>query len=338
MVEAVKEQNPNSADSPPETHKTMNYINAIVAAEIEELARDKNVILMGEDLAVYGASGVFGAVGPKQIWGTPISENSFCGMAVGAAMTGLRPIVDLSIASFMYLASDQIINQASKLRYMTGGQLQVPVVFRIGMYYNIGNAAQHSDRPYPTFMNSPGLKIIVPSTPADMKGLLKSAIRDDDPVLVFEDVNLWAKKELVSTDPDALIPIGKADIKKPGDDVTIVSIGACLPKVLAAANVLEQDGISVEVIDPRTLVPLDKESIIKSVCKTGRLIIVDNAHQTNSAASEIAAMVAEQAFEYLRKPIQRLTTPDVHIPFSPALEKPLYPNKDGIVSAVKNIL
>ena len=135
-----------------------------------------------------------------------------------------------------------------------------------------------------------------------------------------------------------MIPIGKADIKKPGDDVTIVSIGACLPKVLAAANVLEQDGISVEVIDPRTLVPLDKESIIKSVCKTGRLIIVDNAHQTNSAASEIAAMVAEQAFEYLRKPIQRLTTPDVHIPFSPALEKPLYPNKDGIVSAVKNIL
>ena len=321
-----------------ETHSKISYMDAIVQAQKEEMLRDERVILIGEDIAVYGGGELVKTFDENRVRNTPISENSFTGMAIGAAMTGLRPIVDLTIASFAYLASDQIINQASKLRYMTGGQLQVPVVFRIGMYYNIGNAAQHSDRPYPTFMNSPGLKIIVPSTPADMKGLLKSAIRDDDPVLVFEDVNLWAKKELVSTDPDALIPIGKADIKKPGDDVTIVSIGACLPKVLAAANVLEQDGISVEVIDPRTLVPLDKESIIKSVCKTGRLIIVDNAHQTNSAASEIAAMVAEQAFEYLRKPIQRLTTPDVHIPFSPALEKPLYPNKDGIVSAVKNIL
>lgn len=321
-----------------EKHSKISYMDAIVQAQKEEMLRDDRVILIGEDIAVYGGGELVKTFDENRVRNAPISENSFTGMAIGAAMTGLRPIVDLTIASFAYLASDQIINQASKLRYMTGGQLQVPVVFRIGMYYNIGNAAQHSDRPYPTFMNSPGLKIIVPSTPADMKGLLKSAIRDDDPVLVFEDVNLWAKKELVSTDQNTLVPIGKADIKKSGSDVTIVSIGACLPKVLTAVSILEQDGISVEVIDPRTLVPLDKETIIKSITKTGRLVIVDNAHHTNSVASEIAAMVAEEAFEHLQKPIQRITTPDVHIPFSPTLEKPLYPNKDRIVAAVKKIL
>ncbi len=338
MVEAVKEQNPNSADSPPETHKTMNYINAIVAAEIEELARDKNVILMGEDLAVYGASGVFGAVGPKQIWGTPISENSFCGMAVGAAMTGLRPIVDLSIASFMYLASDQIINQASKLRYMTGGQMQVPAVFRCVMFHNSSVAAQHSDRPYPLYMNAPGLKVLAPSTPSDAKGLLKSAIRDNDPVVIFEDSSLWPNKEPVSTDPDYLIPIGKADIKKAGTDVTLVSISGCLPHAMAAAKGLEEEGVSVEVLDPRTLVPLDKDAIIQSVAKTGRLVIADFANRTCNAASEIAAIVAEEAFDSLKKPIQRVTTPDVHIPFSPIMEKPLYPNKDSITAAIKAIL
>jgi len=187
-------------------------------------------------------------------------------------------------------------------------------------------------------MNAPGLKVLAPSTPSDAKGLLKSAIRDNDPVVIFEDSSLWSNKEPVSTDPDYLIPIGKADIKKAGTDVTLVSISGCLPHAMAAANALEEEGVSVEVLDPRTLVPLDKEAIIQSVAKTGRLVIADFANRTCNAASEIAAIVAEEAFDSLKKPIQRVTTPDVHIPFSPIMEKPLYPNKDSITAAIKAIL
>lgn len=316
----------------------MSYIDAIVQAQIEEMERDERVILMGEDVAIYGDGKVLSTFGSRRVWNTPISENSFCGMAVGAAMTGLRPIVALNIASFMYLPSDQIINQAGKLRFMTGGQMKVPVVFRATMYYNFAIAAQHSDRPYPLFMNAPGLKIITPTTPADAKGLLKSAIRDDDPVLVFEDSTLWTSKEDVPTDGDYLVPIGKADIKQTGSDVSIVAIAGCMKPAMAAAKELKEEGISAEVVDPRTLVPLDKETIIQSVAKTGRLVLVDVAHRTCNAAAEIAAMVAEEAFESLKKPIQRLSTPDVHVPFSPVLEKSIFPSKDGIIAAVKRIV
>jgi pyruvate/2-oxoglutarate/acetoin dehydrogenase E1 component len=315
-----------------------SYIEAIVQAQIEEMQRDERVILIGEDLAIYGDWKVAGSFGTQRVWSTPISENSFSGIAVGAAMTGLRPIVALTIASFMYLAADQIINQAGKLRFMTGGQMKVPAVFRCTMYYNSSIAAQHSDRPYPMYMNAPGLKIIAPTTPADMKGLLKSAIRDDDPVVVFEDSTLWTVKEEVSDDPDYLVPIGKADIKHEGDDVTVVAIAGSMKHALTAAKQLKKEGIGVEVVDPRTLVPLDKETIIRSVAKTGRLIVVDNANRTCNAAAEIAAMIAEEAFESLRRPILRLSTPDVHIPFSPILEQSLFPNATAIVSAVKRLL
>jgi pyruvate dehydrogenase E1 component beta subunit len=321
----------------PQTRQRISYMDAIVQAQIEEMQRDERVILMGEDLAIYGDGKVLSTFGSLRVWCTPISENSFSGMAVGAAMTGLRPIVALSIASFMYLASDQIINQAAKLHYMTGGQMKVPAVFRCSMYYNGSIAAQHSDRPYPMFMNAPGLKVIAPTSPSDMKGLLKSAIRDDDPVVVFEDVTLWTGKEEVSTDPEHLVPIGNADIKHEGSDVTLVAIAGCVKPALAAARALKEEGISVEVVDPRTLVPLDKDTIIKSVAKTGRLVLVDNANRTCNAAAEIAATVAEEAFESLRRPILRLSTPDVHIPFSPVLEKPLYPGKESIMAAVKRI-
>lgn len=320
-----------------ETHKELTYLQAIVESQREEMLRDERVILIGENIEIYGGRGLYDSFDEKRLRCVPISENSFTGMGVGAALTGLRPIVDLTIASFVYLASDQIINQAAKLRFMTGGQLKVPLVVRVTTYYNVGNAAQHADRPYPFFMNCPGLKIVAPSTPADMKGLMKSAIRDDDPVIVFEDVNLWTRKEQVSTDVDRLIPIGQADVKRTGGDVTIVAIAGCVPKAIAAAELLEQEGISAEVIDPRTLVPLDRETLLKSVAKTGRLVIVDNSHRTNSVASEIAAVVAEEGFESLRKPIQRVTTPAVHIPYSAVLEKPLYPSKEGIVAAVKRI-
>ena len=316
----------------------LTYLNAILDAQKEEMARDPKVVLIGEDIALYSASGALGKLDPKRTWNAPISELGFSGMAIGAAVTGLRPIVDLTIASFVYLACDQIINQAAKIRFMTGGQVRVPVVFRMSMWHNGANAAQHSDRPYPMFMNVPGLKVIAPATPSDMKGLLKSAIRDDDPVIVFEDNDLWAKKEAVSTDPEALVPLGKAALRRAGTDVTIVSVAGCLLHALPAAEQLAAEGISAEVIDVRSLVPLDRATILASVAKTGRLVVVDYAHHTAGAAAEIAATAAEEGFAALKAPILRVTTPDVQIPFSPKLERPLYPNRDRIVAAARRVL
>jgi pyruvate dehydrogenase E1 component beta subunit len=316
----------------------MNYLDALVQAQIEEMERDDRVIMMGEDIAIYGSGDLVGRFGPTRIWNTPISETSFTGIGIGAAITGLRPIIDLNIASFLYLAADQIINQAAKLRYMTGGQVKVPIVFRACMYYGESLAAQHSDRPYPLFMNIPGLTIICATTPADVKGLLKSAVRDDNPVIFFEDTKLWSVKGDVPTDPDYLVPIGKAVIRQAGNDVTLVAISGAMRPALEAAKALASDGVSVEVIDPRTLKPLDVETIIASVTKTGRLVIVENAHRMCSASAEIAAIICEQAYDCLRKPILRLTAPDVHVPFSPVLEKSLYPQANQISAAVKRLL
>lgn len=316
----------------------MSYMEALVQAQIEEMERDERVILMGEDIAVYGGGKLVERFDSNRVWSMPISETSFTGMGIGAAITGLRPIVDLSIASFMYLASDPIINQASKLRYMTGGQVRVPIVFRCCMYYGASLAAQHSDRPYPAFLNIPGLKILSPTSPADVKGLLKSAVRDDDPVLVFEDTKLWPLKDEVPTDPDYLVPIGKADIKRQGSDVTVVAIGGAMRQALNAASALEKEGISIELIDPRTLKPLDIGTIIASIAKTGRLVLVENAHRIANLSAEIGATIAEEAFGLLKKPIRRLSAPDVHVPFSPVLEDRIYPGKAQIIAAVKELL
>lgn len=320
------------------THARMSYLEAIVQAQIEELERDERVVMMGEDIALYGSGALIERFGPTRIWAMPISEASFSGVGIGAAISGLRPIIDLNIASFMYLASDQIINQAAKLRYMTGGQVEVPIVFRACMYYGESIAAQHSDRPYPLFMNVPGLKIVSPTSPADVKGLLKSAVRDNDPVIFFEDIKLWGGKDDVPTDPNYLVPIGKADIKRVGGDVTIVAISGAMRPTLEAASVLAKEGVSVEVVDPRTLKPLDMETINGSVAKTGRLVLVENAHRVAGATAEIAANVCEQAFDSLRKPIIRLTAPDVHVPFSPVLERVLFPQKEQIIAAVRKLL
>jgi pyruvate/2-oxoglutarate/acetoin dehydrogenase E1 component len=320
------------------THVRMSYLDALIQAQIEELERDERVIMMGEDIAIYGGGKLVERFDSRRIWTMPISESSFTGVGIGAAITGLRPIVDLTIASFMYLASDPIINQAAKLRFMTGGQVQVPIVFRCCMYYGASLAAQHSDRPYPLFMNVPGLKIVSPSTPADIKGLLKSAVRDDDPVIIFEDTKLWPVKGDVPTDANYLVPIGKADIKRAGSDITIVAVAGAMRATLDAADTLALEGISVEAIDPRTLKPLDMETIIKSVAKTGRLVLVENAHRIANVSAEIAAIVSEEAFDSLKKPIRRLSAPDVHVPFSPALETGFYPTKEKIIAAVKGIL
>jgi pyruvate/2-oxoglutarate/acetoin dehydrogenase E1 component len=316
----------------------LSYLQAIVQAHREEMRRDASVILMGEDIAVYGAQSLFDEFDESRLRNCPLSELGFTGVGIGAALTGLRPVVDLTIASFLYLASDQIINQAAKLRFMTGGQLKVPIVIRCSTFYNNRTAAQHADRPYSLMMNSPGLKIVAPSNAIDAKGLLKAAIRDDDPVIFFEDITLWGKKEEVPVDEDFLVPIGKADVKRPGSDVTIVAFAGTVPPALAAAEALAKDGINAEVVDLRTIVPMDKETILESVAKTGRLVIVDNSHRVGSVASEVAAIVSEEGFDSLRKPIQRLTAPAVHVPYNAKLEKQLFPGKETIIAAVQRIM
>jgi acetoin:2,6-dichlorophenolindophenol oxidoreductase subunit beta len=321
--------------------REITYLQAIYEAQHEEMQRDERVFIIGEDIeaSFFGTTaGFLEEFGAKRVRNTPLSENGFIGAAAGAAMVGARPIVDVTIASFLYVAMDQLISIVSKATYMYGGQARVPMVIRAAMFYGGNNAAQHSDRPHPIFMNMPGFKIIVPSTPGDMKGLLKSAVRDDDPVLSFEDGTLWASKGSVPEDGDYLVPLGQADIKRPGNDVTVVAIGGTVLHALAAAAELEAGGVSVEVVDPRTLVPLDTATILGSVEKTGRLVVADPAHRTCSAASEIAAVVAEDGFWSLKAPIQRVTTPPVHVPFSPALEPQMYPTREKIVGAVRRTL
>jgi len=327
----------------------MSYLGAIGQAQREAMEADPRVIIMGEDVEanVYGTMGggksradkgdflqMFGA---NRIRNTPISEEVMVGAAAGAAMTGLRPIVDLSYSSFLYMAMDQFVNQVAKNRYMFGGQASLPVVFRSAMFFGLNTGAHHSDRPYPMFMNVPGLKIMVPATPTDAKGLLRTAVDMDDPVLSFEACMLWGLKEDVQ-DGEFKIPFGVARTHRQGTDVTVVGISTGVHAALQAAQKLEAEGISAEVIDPRTMVPLDMETILNSVGRTGRLVIVDPAHTTCSAAAEISAVVAEKAFDCLKAPIIRVTTPDTQIPFSPAIEKQLYPDAAKTIAAVKRVM
>ncbi len=318
--------------------KRMTYLDALGLAQREELEADATTIIIGEDITLYAAGGAYGDINMNRVRSAPISECGFAGMAVGAAMTGLRPIVDLTIANFVYLASDPIINQAARLRYMTGGQFKVPVTFRASMWHNQANAAQHSDRPYPMFMNVPGLKIVCPATPADAKGLLKAAIRDDGPVLVFEDNDLWGMKDEVPIDTDFVVPLGKAKTHREGGDVTIISVSGCLRHALKAADDLAKDGISADVVDLRTLLPLDNEAILGSLSKTGRVVIADAAHRTCGAAAEIAAIIVEDGFDLLKKPVRRVVTPDVPIPFAQTMEKPLYPSRESIAAAARSLM
>lgn len=317
------------------------YLEAIRQAQMEEMQRDPRVFIMGEDIVcnVFGTTtGFVDKFGTERVRDTPISENGFIGAAAGAAMVGMRPIVDATISSFLYPAMDQIMSIIAKSRYIYGGQASLPLVIRSCLFYGNSNAAQHSDRPYSMFMNMPGLKIIVPSDARDAKGLLKAAIRDEDPVLCFEDSTCWSNKADLSDDPDFIIPLGKGEIKREGRDITVIAIAGAVPIALKAAQRLEKEGISLEVIDPRTLVPLDRDLILKSVRKTGRAITVDPAHQTCSAGSEIAAIIAEHAFDALRGPVMRVNTADTHLPFSPAIEKALYPTVDRIVAVAQKLV
>ena len=316
----------------------MSYLGAIGAAQREAMEADSRVIIFGEDVEanVYGTMGgksradkgdFLQMFGSNRIRNTPISEEVMVGAAAGAAMTGLRPIGGLSYSPFLYMAMGQFLNQVAKSRYMFGGQASMPVVFRSAMFYGLSTAAHHSDRPYPMFMNMPGIKIMVPASPSDAKGLLRTAIDMDDPVMSFEACMLWGMKEDVQ-DGEFHIPFGVAKTVRSGSDVTVVAISRAVPAAMQAAQQLEKEGISIEVIDPRTLVPFDSDAVLNSVARTGRLVVADPANRTCGAAAEISALVAEKAFDCLKAPI---------IPFSPALEKQLYPNAGMIADAVRKV-
>jgi pyruvate dehydrogenase E1 component beta subunit len=319
---------------------TVSYLQAINEALIEEMERDERVFVMGEDVGwnLMGATGGLAQkFGKERVRNTPISEAGFVGAAAGAAMVGMRPVVDMLIAPFVYVAFDQIVSIIAKSTYLYGGQATLPLTIRAPMLYGSGNAAQHSDRPYATLMSIPGLKLMAPSTPYDVKGMLKAAIRDDDPVICFEDGTVWSLRSEVPDD-DHVIPLGVADVKRSGSDVTVVAVAGAVRHALTAAEQLAADGVSAEVVDLRSIVPMDKQTILESVSKTGRLVVADPAHEMGSVASEISAVVAQEGFHSLRGPILRVTTPHTHIPYSSALEKPLYPNADKIASAARRVM
>lgn len=313
----------------------LTYLEAAWSAIREEMRSDPRVFVMGQDVELDAAA-VLQEFGAHRVRNTPISEAGFIGAGLGAALTGMRPIVELGCSTFLYSAMDQVVNQAAKSRYMFGGQASVPLVIRAPVLYGMSIAAHHSDRPWAVFGQAPGLKVIVPSSPYDVKGLLKSAIRDENPVICFDDYTLIDRREEIP-DVDYVVPIGLAHVKRAGSDATLVSLAASVHLCMGAAQTLADDSISVEVIDLRTVVPMDRATILNSVAKTGRLIVVDPAPRTCSVASEVAATVAEFAFDKLRSPIIRMTAPDVPVPFSPYLERLMFPTIDEIVTNVRKL-
>jgi len=323
-----------------ETMLTIRFIQAINEALAEEMERDPAVFLMGEDvqLGAFAATrGLVDRFGPERVRNTPLSEAGFAGAGVGAAMAGMRPVVEIEFASFFYCCWDQVCNQAGKLRYMSGGQVRMPITFR-ALYGAVGSAAaQHSEVVYSQFLAAPGLKIVVPSDAADMKGLLKAAIRDDNPVLVFEHGRL-ASTQGPCPDGDHLVPLGVGAIKREGSDVTVIAVGNMVRKALAVAERLAGDGISVEVFDPRSLVPLDEDGMLASVAKTGRVVIADEGHARGGASGDLAAVIIDKGFDTLDAPIKRVTALDVPIPFSPALEKFVLPDEEKIEKAVREVM
>ena len=314
----------------------VTYSEAARQAIVEEMRQDPRVFVMGHDVQTGLYADVLQELGHERIRNTPISEAGFYGAGIGAALTGMRPVIEAAYSTFFYSAMDQIVNQAAKIRYMFGGQANVPIVIRSLVAYGVGFAAHHSDRPWGLFAQAPGLKIIVPATPHDAKGLLKSALRDGNPVLSFEDFALWGTSGDVP-DGDFVVPLGVADVKRPGSDVTVVSLAATVHLSLSAAEILEAEGISVEVVDLRTVVPLDRQTILESVAKTGRMVVVDPAPGTCSVASEISATVVENIFDSLKAPILRLTAPQIPVPFSSKLEKLMYPTVERIATGARRL-
>jgi len=317
--------------------RELTYAQALREAMTLEMRRDEDVFLMGEDIGVYGGAfgvtaGMLEEFGPERVRETPISEAAIAGAAAGAAVTGMRPIAEIMFSDFLTIAMDQMVNQAAKMRYMFGGTAKVPMVMRAPAGSGTGAAAQHCQSPEAWFCNVPGLKVVIPSTPADAKGLLTAAIRDDNPVLFLEQKLLYKTAGPVP-EGEYIVPLSKAAVHREGTDITIITYGRMLPMCLKAAAELEdRQGISVEVVDPRTLVPLDKETIIASAKKTGRVLIVHEACQTGGFGGELAAVIADSdAFYRLKAPIRRYCGMDVPIPYSPGLEARAVPDKDGVI-------
>lgn len=320
----------------------ITYRDALREALREEMLRDPTVIVMGEDIGVYG--GIFGVTaglldefGEERVKDTPISEAAIAGAATGAAMTGLRPVAEIMFVDFTTIAMDQLVNQAAKWHYMSGGRITVPMVLRTATGTGRRTAAQHSQSLEAWHAHVPGLKVVMPATPYDAKGLLKSAIRDNNPVIFIEHKLLYNEKGEVP-EGEYLIPLGQADIKRPGEDCTVVATSLMVGRALKAAELLEAEGISVEVVDPRTLRPLDIQSLCQSVAKTNRLVIVHEACQFGGIGAEIAAQVGDQAFFDLDAPIVRVAGKDVPIPFSPALEDAVVPSVEAIADAVRSLV
>lgn len=323
--------------------REITYLEAVKEAMSQLMRENEDVFLLGEDIGVYGGAfgvtrGMIEEFGPERIRNTPISESAIAGAAVGAALTGMRPILELQFSDFITIATDQIVNQAAKIRYMYGGKGKVPMVLRTPAGSGTGAAAQHSQSLEAWMAHIPGLKVVQPSTAYDAKGLLRAAVEDDNPVIFYEHKLLYRTKGHVPEEPYTL-PIGKADIKRQGTDVTVVATSIMVHKALEAADALDKDGISIEVIDPRTLVPLDIETIVESVKKTGRLVVVHEAVKRGGFGAEIVSQVMEsEAFDYLDAPVQRLGGAAVPIPYNPLMEKKAVPQVDDIVDAVKMTL
>ena len=321
--------------------REITFAEAVREALAEEMRRDPNVFIMGEDVAEAGTpfkvlSGLVEEFGTERVMDTPISEPGFTGMGVGAAMTGMRPVIDIMFGDFLTLTMDQIVNQAAKIHYMSGGKMKAPIVFRTTMGATRRSAAQHSQSLQAWVSHVPGLKVAIPSTPYDAKGLLKSAIRDDNPVVFIEDKMMFKMKGMVP-DEDYTVPFGVADIKRQGEDITLVATSSMVQVALGAADKLSQIGISAEIIDPRTTTPLDRQAFIESAKKTSRAIVIDEGYEAYGVTAEIASVIADGAFYYLDAPVKRMGAMDVPIPFSPVLEDVTVPTEGTVFEMAKTL-
>ncbi|WP_304503067.1 alpha-ketoacid dehydrogenase subunit beta [Alteribacillus sp. YIM 98480] len=323
--------------------REITYLEAVKEAMIQEMKENDDVFIMGEDIGIYGGAfgvtnGMFEEFGPERVRNTPISESAISGCVIGAAVTGMRPILELQFSDFITIATDNIANQAAKLRYMFGGKGKVPIVVRTPGGSGAGFAAQHSQSLEAWMTHIPGLKVVQPSSPYDAKGLLKAAIDEDNPVMFYEHKLLYGTREGVPEE-SYTIPLGKAETKKEGKDLTIVATGIMVQRSLKAAELLSKEGVNIEVVDPRTLVPLDKDTILHSVKKTGRVLIVYEAVKRSGYGAEIASVIAESdVFDYLDAPIMRLGGEEVPIPYNPELERKAVPQVDTIMDAVKEMM
>ena len=322
----------------------ITYLEAIREALQEEMRRDPAVFILGEDVGLHGGAfgvtkGLFDEFGPERVRNTPICENTIVGAALGAAMTGMRPVAEIMFADFSALAFDQIVNQAAKVRYMFGGQCKAPIVIRLpqgGLSWKSAGA-QHSQSIEAWYVHTPGLIVVLPSTPYDAKGLLKAAIRDDNPVVFLEHKAMYSLKGPIQ-DGEVLVPLGQADVKRTGRDATVVAAGYMVHFALEAADQLAQEGIEIEVIDPRTLKPLDEETIYASVRKTNRAVVVQEACKTAGVGAEWGMLIYENCFDWLDAPVVRVTGQDVPIPFANSLEEPVWPHAADIVQAVRGVM